>query len=399
MRQAIRAFLKRPTTIVGIITALMFQIIFSVVWMTGYDGVTDRIDKLRVGIVNADGEASSAIAGNLQKSVPFQATVYENEQAASEALNDKDLQMVIVIPQGFMANVQAPDKQASLQFTINEANASMIKSVMQSAAERISGEVNKQAMAGGTQALLTSLNMPAEQAQAAAASLSDKIQSDIVSVNKVDGMNNQMVPMMLVLASYVGAMIMGMNVEQSSMFLSGQLGRWRRFGARIAINAAAALFVSGVGVILLAALGGQAEHGFLLLWAYQILTVLVFMFVSQMFLFIFGMAGMLFNILTLSLQLVTSGAMLPRELLPSFYMHLGDVFPATYAVQGMMDILYGGPSAGRPALMLAIIGASALLISAGAVAARKDRAPAAAHPAAHAAQARTASAAPSPHQS
>ncbi|WP_127533912.1 YhgE/Pip domain-containing protein [Paenibacillus kobensis] len=384
MKQAILAFLKRPTTIVGIITALMFQIIFSVVWMTGYDGVTDRINKLHVGIVNADGQAAAAIATNLQQSVPFQTSVYDNEQAAQDALNEKDVQMVIVIPEGFAANLQAPDKQASLQFTINEANASMIKSVMQSAAERISGEVNKQAMAGGTEALLASLNMPADQAKAAAAALSDKIKADIVSANKVDGMNNQMVPMMLVLASYVGAMIMGMNVEQSSMFLSAQLSRWKRFGARVIINAAAAVFVSGVGVILLAALGGQAEHGFLMLWAYQILTVLVFMFVSQMFLFLFGMAGMLFNILTLSLQLVTSGAMMPRELLPSFYHHLGDVFPATYAVQGMMDILFGGPAAGRPALQLAAIGAAALLISAGAVAARKDRSAASAVVAANA---------------
>ncbi|GFN29764.1 YhgE/Pip domain-containing protein [Paenibacillus xylaniclasticus] len=372
MKQAILMFLKRPTTIVGILTALMFQIIFSVVWMTGYDGVTDRMNKLHVGIVNADGQAAASIADQLQQSVPFQSSLYDNEQSAKEALNDKEVQMVIVIPEGFTANLQAAGTQAELLFTINEANASMIKTVMQSAAERIASEVNKQAMAGGTEALLTSFNMPAEQAKAAAASLSDKIKADIVSVNKVDGMNNQMVPMMLVLASYVGAMIMGMNMEQSSMSLIGKLGRWRRFGARIMINAAAAVFVSGVGVILLAALGGQAEHGFLTLWAYQILTVLVFMYVSQMFLFLLGMAGMLFNILSLSLQLVTSGAMMPRELLPSFYNHLGDVFPATYAVQGMMDILFGGPSAAYPALKLAAIGAVALLISAGAVAARKD---------------------------
>ncbi|MWC30673.1 YhgE/Pip domain-containing protein [Paenibacillus sp. MMS18-CY102] len=373
MKQAIVAFLKRPTTIVGIITAITFQLIFSVIWMTGYDGVTDRVSKLHVGIVNADGDAGNMLSERLKQAVPFQTELYKDAAAAQQALNDRDLQMVIAIPQGFMEGLQTPNGQGALQFTINESNPAMIKSIMQSAADRLSSEVNKQAVAGGAEALLTSQNMSADQAKAVAASLAEKVKADIASTNKIDGMNNQMVPMMLVLASYVGAMIMGMNIEQSSMMLSGQFSKWQRMAVRFFINAVSAVVVSGVGVGLLAALGGQAEHGFLLLWAFQALTVVTFMFVAQMFLFLFGMAGMLFNILSLSIQLVSSGAMIPRELLPNFYVHVGDALPATYAVQGMMNILFGGPTAAHAAGMLAVIAIAAMALSAAAVGLRKGK--------------------------
>ena len=42
MRQAIGAFLKPATTKVGIITAITFQLLFSIIWMTGYSGVSDN---------------------------------------------------------------------------------------------------------------------------------------------------------------------------------------------------------------------------------------------------------------------------------------------------------------------------------------------------------------------
>ncbi|KEQ21566.1 hypothetical protein ET33_37050, partial [Paenibacillus tyrfis] len=69
-------------------------------------------------------------------------------------------------------------------------------------------------------------------------------------------------------------------------------------------------------------------------------------------LLLFGMSGMLMNILLLSVQLVTSGAMMPRELLSAFYLRLGESLPAFYAVEGSMDILFGGTGTGASAVSL-----------------------------------------------
>ena len=94
-----------------------------------------------------------------------------------------------------------------------------------------------------------------------------------------------------------------------------------------------------------------------------------------MFLYVFGMAGMLFNIIALSAQLVSSGAIVPRELLPDFYVKLGEALPATYAVEGLMNVLFGGKGIGSEVVALAIIAIIGFVISMAAVGLKKQLAP------------------------
>lgn len=372
MKQALQAFMKRPTTWVGIITALMFQVIFSVIWMTGYNGVTDRVDQLRIAVVNEDQQMGQQISSGLIENLPFDMKKVDSIDEAKKQLDERELQMVVVVPADFSQKAAAADGTASIQYFINESNPALIKSIMSGAAAQITAEVNRQAVTGGIQAVLGNMSMPSEQAAAAAQGLSQRVTSDIQSTNAVKGMNNQMVPMMMVLASYVGAMIMGMNFEQSSMATSASVSRWRGFAARSSINVAAAVLVSLVGSTLLASFGGQMDQGFLHIWLFQLLFLLTFIFVSQMFLYLFGMAGMLFNIILLSAQLVTSGAIVPRELLSDFYIKLGDLLPATYAVDGTMNILFGGPAATPDAMKLIVIAIVAFAVSVLAVAVKRQ---------------------------
>lgn len=367
MKSAFRAFMKQPTTWVGIITAFMFQIIFAVIWMTGYNGVTERVDQLRIAVINEDEQFGSQIAAQLVNGLPFDMVQMDQLEEAKKQLDHRELQMVVVIPADFSAKAAAPDSQATLQYWINESNPALIKSIVSGAATQITAEVNQQTASKGIQAMLANMSMPEDQAAAAAGGLVNRVASDVQLTNTVQGMNNQMVPMMLVLASYVGAMIMGMNLEQSVLAIRAGTGKWARFAARATINVAAAVVVSFVGSTLISLLGGQMEQGFLHLWLFQMLFLLTFMFVSQMFLYLFGMAGMLFNIILLSAQLVSSGAIVPRELLSGFYVNLGEVLPATYAVEGSMNILFGGPSVGSNVVALCAIGLAAIAISAAAV--------------------------------
>ncbi|UUZ83422.1 SNG1 family protein [Paenibacillus sp. P26] len=173
--------------------------------------------------------------------------------------------------------------------------------------------VNKEAATVGTQAVLVQANFPASQAQGTAQGLVDKVGTNLVSLNPVQGMNNQMVPMMMVLSSFVGAMIMGMNLQQSTMGIGPSVSRWSKFGARVLINVTSAFVIALVGSAMTVLLGAQTAGGFIALWLFQSLFLMTFMFFSQMFLIVFGMAGMLFNIIMLSVQLVSSGAMVPRE--------------------------------------------------------------------------------------
>ncbi|CAM3636163.1 ABC transporter permease [Cohnella lubricantis] len=373
----LKAFFKRPTTWIGIVTALMFQLIFSVVWMTGYDGVTDRMDRLHVGIVNEDAGIGAQVAEQLQSSLPVQTERFEDMDAARRRLDDRELQMIIRIPASFSADVSDAGKKASIQYVLNESNPATIKSMMTGVAEQVTATVNKMAVGQGIAQTLAQAQMPADQAQAAAGALSERVVSDIESIHPVKGMNNQMVPMMVVLASFVGAMIMGMNMEQSSMgvAMATGAGKWARFAARTWINIGAAFVVSLIGTLLVMAFGGQTEQGWLALWGVVFVVLLTFLFVTQMFLLLFGMGGMLFNVVTLSAQLVSSGAMVPRELLPDFYVGLGHALPATYAVNGLMNVLFGGGGLGESFGMLILIAAVAIAVGALAVALKPQKKP------------------------
>lgn len=374
MVKGLQAFMKRSTTWVGIITALMFQIIFSVIWMTGYNGITDRMEQLSVAIVNEDTAIGVQISQRLMESMPFEMSSEASLDAAKERLDKRDIGMILFIPGDFTEQSSSAAGHGSLHFYMNESNPAMIKSIMSSAAAGIASEVNRTVVASGIGQQLTAGGTPSEQAAGAAQALSQRVIAETHVVHTVQGMNNQMVPMMMVLASYVGAMIMGMNLEQSSIALKSTVSKWSRFIARLIINAGSAVVISLVGVSLLSLLGGQMEGGFLALWGFEFIFLLVFMFVSQLFLYLFGMAGMLLNIMALSAQLVSSGAMVPRELLSDFYSGLGDLLPATYAVEGTMNLLFGGTGTREAVVSLALIGAVAIAFSAIATLARERRA-------------------------
>jgi len=379
LKNALRALAKQPTTIIGIAAALLFQLIFTVVWMTGYDGMQDRTERLVIGIVNEDSRWGEAIVRQLKDGLPVRVRELDDPAEAARQLEYRGIQMLVRIPPDFSAKAAAADGTAALEFTINESNPMMIKNMMAQVAAQITASVNRQAIMTGARQMLSQLQMTEEQTRTMAETLSERVTADITYTNPVQGINNQMVPMMIVLASYVGVMIMGMNLEQSNMAAAAMgIGRWQRFGARMVINAAAAVIVSLIGVSLILGLGGQSAGGFFALWGFEALFILAFILVSQLFLMLFGMAGMLFNILLLSLQLVSSGAMMPRELLPDFYRSISEVFPATYAVEGAMNLLFGGPPADRAALGLLAILAAALLLGAASTAIRRPSVQAAA---------------------
>ncbi len=65
-----------------------------------------------------------------------------------------------------------------------------------------------------------------------------------------------------------------------------------------------------------------------------------------------GDAGGWVNIAMLSIQLLSSGSTIPRELLSNFYQTVSNFSPATYAVDGIMKLVTGGPSISHEIIML-----------------------------------------------
>jgi uncharacterized phage infection (PIP) family protein YhgE len=348
MKNTLSVLLKHPSAKSAILVAFVCQIVFCIIWMTGYMGVTDNIHRLKIAIVNEDAGQSQSIVSNLEEHLPFSLETVESRQTAIDKLENRDVQLVVVLPANFAQQLQTPGQQAKIEYYTNESNAQMVKSIMQGVATNITENANQEALTKNIQTTFGQLQNSDQQAQLTA----EPVISEVHTQHPINGMNNQMIPMMMVLASFVGAMIMQQNMQHSAAAASAHSGKWSIFGARLIINLVTALVISLIGSALVIALGGQMAGNYLSLWLFQSLSLLSFMFYSQVFLSLFGMPGMMLNIISLSTQLITSGIILPREMLSGFYHTLSNFLPATYAVRGMMNLHFGGPSAVNAAGML-----------------------------------------------
>jgi uncharacterized phage infection (PIP) family protein YhgE len=203
MKSAFFALLKSPNVIIGMITALIFQIVFSVIWLTGYDNITSHTDRLKILVMNQDASVGKQIAQNLTHGLKFRVLQSEDLQDALAQLDQRKVQMVVNIPANFTASLQNPAEKASVKYSINESNPSMVKSVMQTVADRITESVNEQSVNSGIQTAMTGMHVPQPQASAMAQALSQRVTGEMNNVHPLSNFSWIMVPMMLVMASFI----------------------------------------------------------------------------------------------------------------------------------------------------------------------------------------------------
>ena len=97
--------MKILQTKIGLVFALVVPLIFTIVWLTGYNGATERVDQLKIGIINSDGANGQQIEKIIQETVPFQTENYASLKEAEQVMNDGDIGMIVSIPAEFAANL------------------------------------------------------------------------------------------------------------------------------------------------------------------------------------------------------------------------------------------------------------------------------------------------------
>ncbi|HFJ9284024.1 TPA: YhgE/Pip domain-containing protein [Bacillus toyonensis] len=350
--EALKQFLKRPGTYVGMVVALSFQLIFFCVWLTAYDGVNERADQMRIAIVNEDVNIGSKIAEGLQRNLPFQVKAERSVEKATKEMNDHVYDMIIEIPASFSKDINGTGK-TNLHFHINQANAMMAKQMMEGAAKQIRDNVNKEIANYKKQAIVGKLQaVGPENVEVIKGLTEDSIGFTVHKVNDVKGFSVNMVPLMIVLASFVGAMIMSM--ELSKVAKEVKVG-WSNFLSRQIINGTVSILLACITIGLMKGFQIEMHETVWSVWIFQAIVFFAFLSLTQMFLTVLGNAGMIFNIISLSLQLVSSGVIVPHEMLSKTYQTIGELFPATYAANGYYTIIFGGVSLERNIISLLVI--------------------------------------------
>lgn len=373
----LKQFFKHPETIIGFSTAIAFLVIFFCVWMTAYDGVNNRIDKLKIGIVNEDKQIGSMIAKELIKNVPFEVKMYQSIDSAKKDMNQSKLDMVMQIPAIFSSRLQENGKP-EVNYFINQANATLAKQIMDGAAKNITQSINENVYDYKQQLILSNLqeqlkkNVPSQElvqefskgiSQALESLNIQSVQTTVEKTNNVDGFAPTMVPLMMVLASYVGSMIMSLNMNIVSSKIKNNYNKWSLFFARQVINIGASILLSGITLLFLAIFNIELHTSLIESGIFQFFVYFSFLSLTQMFVILFGPGGMLFNILALSLQLVTSGVIIPKTMLSSFYQTIGSYLPATYASNGYYSVIFGGKSLTTEMMALLIVSAVTLFVA------------------------------------
>lgn len=200
------AFIKTRGAIASIFMGVFYAIAMLGIFLPGYTSLPGNMDDLKIAIVNDDqGQAGDQIASQLTESLPFKKifTDLTNEEALDKLEHNK-LALVIHIPEQFSAMAQSGEG-TSIDYTINEASATMISSAMSS----IVNEINKQLSASFSQqtaqGILMQFNLPEEQASELAQKIGNSYTGNYIIVNDVPaGMHHNMLPMFITMASYVG---------------------------------------------------------------------------------------------------------------------------------------------------------------------------------------------------
>ncbi|MFD1066585.1 YhgE/Pip domain-containing protein [Oceanobacillus locisalsi] len=377
----LKSFFKQKETLLGISVAIAFQLIFVIVWLTGYDGVYDRTDQFSVGMVNNDAALGEEIINELEERNLFQVEVYEELNQAKQALDQRDINMLIHLPGQLMEKI-AENENITFDYYINQSAPTLTKQMMETAANQLNDSFNQQVREIRDSQLAESIpemaaaEAPNEEMEAMTEEIATQVvqlveenmqgnpvQENIVKTNDKEGFAVTMVPLLIVLASYISAMLISQYLQFANGKLTNSYSRTSLFLGRQAINVLLAVGISLLTVSLMYLFHIEMDQHFFALWGFQAVLLFSFLTISQVFVMLFGNPGMIFNIALTATQLVSSGAIVPRELLPSFYQKIGDILPATYGVNSYFSLIYGGGDLSADLAYLGIIITVLLLIA------------------------------------
>lgn len=373
--RALKKLFQIRETYIGIAAAIAFQLIFFSVWMTAYDGVNDRAANLSIGMVYED----DAFDQTFQDEIPFNIEVFESLELAKSAMNEREIDMVIQIPENFTESIATGDK-AQIYYFINQANGTLAKSTMENVASKLSAQLNEEIYALQINEFKNEFsmeiqNLPLQEEIAGVieesvllmldALVDAPVNETIIKTNDVEGFAANLIPLMVIISSFVGAMVMIMQIEAAAQSIKAVVSKWQLFFARQIINLGVAFVLPLLTIGLMKAFDITSDLSFMTIYLFQFMMFWAFLSFAQIFVVLFGNAGMVFNILALSLQLVTSGVLVPRSMLSDWYFKIGSFLPATYGADGYYTIIFGGTDASITSnhLALLVIVAASLCIS------------------------------------
>ena len=361
-----KQFIKSKGAIASIFMGIFYAVAMLGIFLPGYTALPGNMDELKIALVNDDkGEASAQIATQLQESLPFKEidTDLTNKKALKE-LEKNEYALVIHIPENFSEDAQS-GKGTNIDFTVNEASATMVSSAMSSVVTEINKQLSTSFSQQTAQGILMQFNVPEEQAKELATQIENSYTGNYVVMNDVpDGMHNNMLPMFITMASYVGAMIAAMQLVGSFKANRGKASKTRLF-IYVQLTALIIAILSMIATLIISFSITDIDLDILLPVAgQQILVYMAAFNLCAIPIFLVGEGGMVLNIPILLMQTLANGATMPRDMMYAPYEWMSYISPMYYSVQAYLSTMFGSISPTPYILGLAAVCLGAMLINA-----------------------------------
>ncbi|WP_336989783.1 YhgE/Pip domain-containing protein [Bacillus infantis] len=359
-------FLKTRGAIASIFMGIFYAAAMLGIFLPGYSAIPGNVDQMPIAIVNEDAGAYGAqIAGQLQENLPFKEieTDISNKQAIKD-LNHNDLALVVRIPETFSVDLQKGEGSTGIDFTINEASATTVSSTMKSVVGEINNQLRSQFSQQTAQGVLMNFNLPEDQAAEMAKKIETAYSGNVISINKIPaGMNNNMLPMFLTMAGYVGAMIGAMQLVAAFRESRGKASKTRLF-IYVQLTALLIAVVSSAVAVGVAYLVNEPSGDlFFGMAGQQILNYMVCFNFTAVLVFLIGEGGMVLNLPILLMQTLANGATISREMMYAPFQWMSHISPMYYSVQAYMANMYSSISPSPYLWSMAAVGGAAMLIN------------------------------------
>ncbi len=360
----------------GILVPVLFQLVYLCIAIPAIKDGNSRMSEFNIAIVNEDQLLGTEIAANLIQVLPFKTEASSDLNASLDAMNDGDFNMVIHITADFTASVQSGE--ARISYYINQAAPSMTKQVMEGAATSINQILNeqafeniKEAIAANSTAALGQAGLPenvlsvisAQIGQAFDALQYINIEGDIRKVNESEGFAQGVLPFFIFLVYFVGCIIMSALHVLAYKPLNVEFSRWKILFSQFITNIIVSLAIPGVVIGIIAAFGIPFNLEIWVIWGLLSIGFFTLLYTIQAFTNWFGYEGLAAVAILFPLQLVSSGLIYSKEILPAFYVTAADYLPATYFGNGLLKAFYGGSPVSQDIYILLIMAGVMLLLS------------------------------------
>lgn len=360
-----KKFLKNKGVTGAIFMAIFYQVIMIGLFIPGYSAVPKNIDKLHISIVNEDNQYGKTIAEQLKEQLPFKTIdLGQSLKDSKEELNNREVQLIIHIPNDFSSNLQSGKTPPTINYYLNESNPALITSTVKMVVSEIDSKLSEEFSFNKAKGILANLNVPEKQADQLAKSIGNSLNANLISINKMpNGMHNQMAPMFMTMVSYIGAMIASMMLVGAFKAESQTFGKWKTFGNLQLKSALMALIAPIIGIAILYLVHGYGGETFIQLWMHHSLEMFVALQFTMIFTFLFGQSGMLVNLPLLLTQTIAGGAVMNRDMMYGFFKVISYISPMYYSIQGDFTVLFGGGQLANYEVHLALIGLVAFAIN------------------------------------